>query len=336
MDRIDTISELLLCSGSQYRIYDIGRKITKISKEDFNRLEQNQMPYPYPIQGHAIFAVAFWQVKAKTPYLWFIKLPLDERGLLNQGARNHFIAIIVEALGSDLTVDPSEKQQELLNSNPYHVQPAEYKLAAINSLVRKELKQSASIHFEHFQTYINGQMAWDDWKNIGIQGINDLACELSQPEIAQAVAANVKQFPEQVFFPLCQALENHELPLSIIDALLELEKNRNEHAITVHVIRAFSSTTEHPHVQQFIASLLNEPQTDDIYITIAGRCWQAISAQGLEQLLSGLAKQKDLALFSAIFKDLVAIPLLRPHVFALMRSDTRSDALAKAIGQLFN
>ena len=117
MDTIDTISQLLQASNSQYRLYDIGRKITKISKEQFEKIENNQLPYPAPSQGHACIAIAFWQKQSPQPYLWLVKLPLDERGLLNQGARNHFIAIIVEALGSDLTQDANEQQEELLKSN---------------------------------------------------------------------------------------------------------------------------------------------------------------------------------------------------------------------------
>ncbi|XQW86168.1 DUF3549 family protein [Thalassotalea piscium] len=90
MNTIDTISDLLTLSNSQYRVYDIGRKIDKITKEQFSKIEANQLPYPFPSQGHAHLALAFWQKEAKHPYLWFVKLPLDERGLLNQGARNHF------------------------------------------------------------------------------------------------------------------------------------------------------------------------------------------------------------------------------------------------------
>ncbi|REL32383.1 DUF3549 family protein [Thalassotalea euphylliae] len=347
MDRIDTISELLQFSGSQFRIYDIGRKITKISKDDFNRVEQNMMPYPYPSQGHAHIAIAFWQAKSKTPYLWFIKLPLDERGLLNQGARNHFIAIIIEALGQDLTVDPTEKQEELLNSNPYHITPAEYKLATINTLVRKELKQPASIHFEHFQEYVSGQLAWDEWQTIGIQGISDLAAEINQASISEAVAKNLHNFDANVLIPFCHALENQQLPLNVLEALVALIKQINaktlastesastESEVTAQMIRALASSAEHPHAIALIGELLAKPQADDIYITIAGRCWLGLNATTLEQLLSQLADKSDLALFTAIFKDLVAIPALRPHVFAVMRSETRSDALAKAIGQLF-
>ena len=335
MDRIDTISELLQVSGSQFRIYDIGRKITKLSKEDFNRVEHNQMPYPFPNQGHASIAIAFWQAKSKTPYLWFIKLPLDERGLLNQGARNHFIAIIIEALGQDLTVDPTEKQEELLNSNPYHITPAEYKLATINTLVRKELKQTASIHFEHFQDYVNGELTWDKWQSIGIQGISDLAAELTQPSIAAAVAKNIANFAPQVLIPFCHALESQPLPLPVLDAVIALIDQTEDAQVLAQLLRALASSADHPHVVALIDKLLAKQQTDEVYITLAGRCWLGLNETSIQQLLSALAAQQDLALFSAIFKDLVAIPSLRPHVFAVMRSKTRSAALAKAIGQLF-
>ena len=97
-DPISSISALLSLSDSQYRIYDIGRKVDKISKAQFEKIEAAQLPYPYPSQGHALLAIAFWQKQSTSPYLWFVKLPLDERGLLNQGARNHFIAIIIERI----------------------------------------------------------------------------------------------------------------------------------------------------------------------------------------------------------------------------------------------
>lgn len=334
MDRIDTISELLALSNTQFRIYDIGRKITKISKNDFNKVENNQMPYPFPMQGHASFAIAFWQKGQQTPYIWFIKLPLDERGLLNQGARNHFIAIIIEALGNDLTVDPSERQQELLNSNPYHFAPAEYKLAAFNSIIRHELKADTSIHFEHFQSYISGQMPWSEWQAIGVQGISDLVCKLDNGKLTENLCKNIAHFPEPVFQPLCLALENQVLPLNLINRLVELAETASPENLP-YVIRALASSAEHPNVKAFVTNLLATQQSDEVYITLSGRCWLSLNDNTLEKLLDQLAQKQDLALFAGIFKDLVAIPSLRPHVFAVMRNETRSEALASAIGQLF-
>ena len=84
MDTISSISELLSLSKSQYRIYDLSRTVTKLSKESFEKIENNQLPYPTPNQGHAHIAIAFCQQNKAAPYLWFVKLPLDERGLLNQ------------------------------------------------------------------------------------------------------------------------------------------------------------------------------------------------------------------------------------------------------------
>lgn len=160
MTTIATISEFLELSQSQYRIYDVGRKIDKISKANFEKIELNQIPYPFPSQGHAFIALAFWQKNIEQQYLWFVKLPLDERGLLNQGARNHFIAIIVEALGADLTVNPSEQQEKLLSNNPYHFTPSQYKLASLNSIIKCELKQNASDYYKDCQAYIAGKLTW--------------------------------------------------------------------------------------------------------------------------------------------------------------------------------
>ncbi len=44
---MDTISQLLHSSNSQFRIYDIGRKIDKIPKKQFEQIELNQIP-PLP------------------------------------------------------------------------------------------------------------------------------------------------------------------------------------------------------------------------------------------------------------------------------------------------
>ena len=59
MSTISTITELLKLSNSQYRIYDVGRKIDKLSKEYFEKIENNQVPYPFPSQAHAFLAISF-------------------------------------------------------------------------------------------------------------------------------------------------------------------------------------------------------------------------------------------------------------------------------------
>lgn len=345
MNTIDTISQLLKSSNSQYRLFDIGRKIEKLSKEQFEKVELNQLPYPYPAQGHACIAIAFWQKQSPQPYLWLLKLPLDERGLLNQGARNHFIAIIVEALGSDLTQDANEQQEELLKANPYLFTPAQYKLAALNSKIRCELKQAASEHLAPFISYLSGDKGWDNWQTVGVQGITDFAVRLDEQRNILLSKA-LPHLPKEVLFPMCSALENETLSVTLIEPIIALLKSSlaseaedNEEALQIqqHLLRSLASSCQHPHVAELINLLLQQQTIAiDLLITVSGRCWLALdNIDNVLAFFEQLAKQDDQALFIAIFKDLVSIPLLRPIIFQCIRSPERSEALGLAIGQLF-
>ncbi len=339
-DTIPSISALLSLSDSQYRIYDIGRRVDKISKEQFERIEAAQLPYPYPIQGHALLAIAFWQKQSTSPYLWFVKLPLDERGLLNQGARNHFIAIIIEALGENLSVNPTEQQEALLKKNPYHFTPAQYKLAAVNSIVSKSLKQSASKFYVPAQTYLSGVNGWDAWPEVGVQGVADFAFRLSETDNAKVLTDALHILPEEVLLPLCSALENIILPADVIQQIttrFQLAQSNEKHTESIALLRALASSTQNPFSEQCITNLLTRDSlNNDILIIIAGRLWPILADEALLFIyLEHLTKENDNELFSAIFKDLVAIPMIRPVLLQAIRSPKRSPALAQAIGMLF-
>jgi len=328
MDTIDTISQLFHSSNSQFRLYDIGRKIEKISKETFEKIELNQLPYPSPSQGHACIAIAFWQKQSPQPYLWLLKLPLDERGLLNQGARNHFIAIIVEALGADLTQNVNKKQEELLKSNPYLFTPAQYKLAALNSKLKFELKQAPSEYLSPFVSYISGDDGWDNWQSVGVQGITDFAVRIneatSSKKHSELLVSALPYLPSEVLLPLCGALENEAFSVDLITALISLFKEKCK--LTPNTEQALVSGLLQ---QQYVAS--------ELLITLSGRCWLSFAHN--EQLMAffeHLVAAEDQPLFNSIFKDVVSIPAIRPIVFQCMRAPERSPELSKAIGQLFN
>ncbi|MGB2739417.1 MAG: DUF3549 family protein [Cognaticolwellia sp.] len=337
-DTISSISALLSLSKSQYRIYDIGRRIDKISKDKFEKIEAAQLPYPYPIQGHALLAISFWQKQSTSPYLWFIKLPLDERGLLNQGARNHFIAIIIEALGENLSVNPTEKQEALLKKNPYHFTPAQYKLAAINSVVSTSLKHAASKFYLPAKSYLSGKSGWDAWHEVGVQGLSDFAFRLSEDNNNDTLSNAIAFLPEQVLIPLCSALENSTLSADVIAKIIErFQQEQSNNTVTLALLRALASSTEHPISQDFLTKLIvNNVLDEDMLIIIAGRLWPILSNEKLlTDYLEQLIDDKSEGLFSAIFKDLVAIPTIRPVLLQAIRSPQRSPNMAKAIGMLF-
>jgi hypothetical protein len=337
---ISSISELLSLSDSQYRIYDIGRRVDKISKAQFEKIESAQLPYPFPSQGHAFMAIAFWQKQSTTPYLWFIKLPLDERGLLNQGARNHFIAIIVEALGGDLSVNPTEQQEALLKKNPYHFTPAQYKLATVNSVVSVALKQPASQFYAPAVNYLSGVNGWDAWQEVGVQGLSDFAIRLADNNNDSALISAFNHLPGQVLTPLCSALENVSLPAELISAVISRYQQavtQSDSMLASSLLRALASSTQHPFSEKFIVELINNHElSEENLIIIAGRLWSVFTHEEiLFNYLELLIKGDDLALFKAIFKDLVAIPSTRPLLLQAIRSPNRSNALAQAIGELF-
>lgn len=336
MNTIATITELLTLSQCQYRVYDLGRRVEKLNKEIFEKLEHNQLPHPTPNQGHAHFAICFWQQKSTSPYLWFVKLPLDERGLINQGARNHFIAIIVEALGTDLSVNPTEKQEELLKNNPYIFTPSQYKLAMLNSLITKELKQPASKYYQGFVTYLSNKQ-WQNWHQIGAQGITDFAARFDSDRHQEILMNALPHLPNEVLSPVGNALENVELPLPVIQIIIEQLKSTKNIEAQQALLRSLAANAEHPFVTSYIDHLLTEKTVDPaLLIIIAGRCWQVLADKTRCLMFLETLVNKEPEMFAALFKDLVAIPSVRPYLFQCMRDTERSPALAKAIGTLFN
>lgn len=343
---IETLSELLKLSGSQYRLYDIGRLVSKLPKEQFEKVELNQLPYPTPTQGHACIAIAFWQKQSSQPYLWLLKLPLDERGLLNQGARNHFIAIIVEALGADLTQQTTKKQEELLSSNPYLFTPAQYKLASLNSKIKVDLKQSPSEYFTPFKQYLIDNTVnnsnWNNWQGVGVQGITDFIARIKQDDNEELLTKALTYLPIEVLSPVCSALENEQFSIALINALTSEFKNaligQNSSAKAPQLLRALAANSQHIHVKEAVSQLLKQQEVStDLLITISSRCWLALAdEETLNAYFELLLKSDEPGIFSGIFKDLVTLPTVRTIAFQCIRSENRSPALAQAVGQLFS
>lgn len=343
MSKIDTLSELLQLSESNYKVFDLGRKVEKISKSDFALMEQAMMPYPSPLQGHAQLAIVFWQKRPDKPYIWFIKLPLDERCLLNQAARNHFIAIIIEALGNDLSVDPTEKQEELLKSNPYNFTPSQYKLAALNATLKHEFKQPASQYYQHCQQYFSGELGWENWQGIGVQGLCDFAVRIGDNDNVELLLKALPNLPEQVFLPLSAALENQSLPVKLMAKLSSLVKLQLQQAkVNANqlsaIVRAMSGNALSPHFLDVADALIADQKCQklEVFVAISGRGWLALADYSrMQRFLEAVVEFIDQPTFFALFQDLVSLPMIRPVLLQVIRSEDRSKALEKAIGELF-
>ena len=108
MSTINTLTEFLTQADTQFQLFDMGRQVRPLASDAFERIEQQQEPYPWPLQQHAWLGVHFFQPAESRHYLWFLKFALDERGLLIGSGPKLFMDQVVETLGYKLTGDLDE------------------------------------------------------------------------------------------------------------------------------------------------------------------------------------------------------------------------------------
>ena len=341
---INTLTDFLEQSQCQFRIYDLGRKVTKISNADFKKIEHNDQPYPYPIQQHAFIAITFWQLNKQQQehFIWFLKMPIDEQGFMKIPAQTSFIKMVVDAMGKDLTASISKEQQEFLASNPFIFKPNTEKLAIFNAAINSSFIRPPSSFYPAALSYFSGEADWDEWQTLGIQGIADLATRLNHDNNQQNIIKALPNLPQQPLQSLALCLENQEqisteLATAIAkQAEVELQKDNPENAILL--LRALSSApavgiTKALLEKQFSSNLV---YNEHWYISIAGRLWHLLEDETLlNRFFEALANHHS-ELFTELFVDLVAIPSLREKVLKQLRLSARSPALAKAIGMLFS
>ncbi|MES9914062.1 MAG: DUF3549 family protein, partial [Candidatus Sedimenticola sp. 4PFRAG1] len=174
---ISTITEFLETTSARLRIFDMGRRITRVSREQFLQFERTELPYPYPMQQQAWFALLFQDNKREIePFIWFLRFPLDEQGKLLQAARDDFMHRLVERVGENLQAAESGEQLDaVLKDNPYTFKPRDDRMAVFHAQATRQLKQSPSQYFEHAKQYFSGELGWDQWSFVGYQGIAEVA-----------------------------------------------------------------------------------------------------------------------------------------------------------------
>ncbi|MGF1722533.1 DUF3549 family protein [Vibrio kyushuensis] len=336
MELIHTLTELLENSGCEYKIFDLGRRIKTIENTTFSRVEKGQQPYPYPLQRKAHLAIAYWNEKQQ-PWIWFLKFELDERGLLKQAEIGNFLKFVLEAMGSRISQDMSEEQQEKLANNPYTYKPSEDKMAVFNSQIRSDLDLASSQYYEHAQHYFTGDLGWDNWQTVGLQGITDLCARLGHSQNAIMVRKALRHLPNEPLYALLGALEHTDisdkLATHIVDLTTkQLEKDEPDLFLLSALCRALSGADRSislPVVESVLASPRLSHQ--EVLIGIAGRSWHLLAEPKVAELfLLRLAQTGNQDLFNQLFSDLVMLPELRLVILPLLHSNP-SKELANAL-----
>lgn len=368
--QVDSISEFLSVADTHYHIFDLSRLVRQIPNAQFAAIEGGQQPFPTPLQQHAWLAIVFWRQHTKQPFIWFAKFPLDERGLLNHAARQHFLQIIVEALGRDLTADTTAEQDELLKQNPYLFTPSEAKRAAFHAQVGQLLEQPPSMYYEDVESFLVGKREPSDWQQLGMQGLHDAATRLQySPAICRAISEHFSRWPLEFQRQLAAALEHQVLPTHLRDNLIAslveycaldtVNSDKAEHvgillrslggtllalsqpgpATAAEQSTQDSTEATMQRIRLHLRRLLEQDrllpaQEADILVIIGARCWPLLNDASFRKLFLNRLSHHE-GLFSHVFADLVAIPELRIHLLMILRdSDAQSATLRSAFARL--
>ncbi|EGN75643.1 Protein of unknown function (DUF3549) [Idiomarina sp. A28L] len=347
MQSIDTLSDFLAVAGAnhqaktEYRIYDLSRRVQPILAADFQAIERGERPFPAPRQQHAWLGVVLWSsVRDSDPYIWFVKLPLDERGLFDHAARQHFLSIIVEALGADPTSTPTAEQEQRLQQNPYIFVPEEARRAAFHAQVSADLEQPTSIHYEDALAWLQGQKPFEDWENLGVQGIHDaLTRNISDSQLQQRIQSNLLTWPVPIQQALMEAMEHQELPATMAQNLLAQLNSSLAVSAQIILIRSLASQSHTPAMHKAIGRLLRDlPQQEtdklDLLFSLGARCWPALTdTNNLERYMTAIASANE-DIFVSVFRDLVMLPELRGLLLRLFGSNNLNPQLQQALTQL--
>ncbi|WP_028110833.1 DUF3549 family protein [Ferrimonas futtsuensis] len=332
MENITTLHQFLQAAGVQYQVFDLGRRVVPLDPIEFAQVEATTSPYPYPRSGHAWLGVLFWNpTLSQDHYIWFIKLPLDEQGLLNPAARSQFLQTVVDALGRDPTAPMTQEQQEQLKSNPFIFQPSQDKLAVFHARINTQLARPASIYYEHCQSYLKGQLGWDNWQQLGLQGLADNLARVSQAQRDEELPVAIGQMPPEPLAAFASVAEHFPCSPKMAEAWLTLMGEGDHDAINQMALRGLAG-----HNESLVKAIeLALPQASaDTLVVIAARCWSALTHEPLlKAYLTRLAKL-DKTLFVGLYSDLVSMPTLRQQVLSVLRDPERDPALAQAIGHL--
>jgi len=346
VEQISTITEFLETSGARLRFFDMGRRVEKISREHFLQFEKTAIPYPFPLQQQAWFALLFQDKSSQQePLIWFLRMPLDEQGKLLQAARDDFMHRLIERIGEKMQADSEGQQLEsALQDNPYSFKPKDERMAVFHARISQLLSAPPSRFYAHAQHYFSGQPGWEQWSFVGYQGIADLAARLDQENNETMVSGAIAALPAQPLIALCHCLENETLSRPISQALLdrveqELRQATPDPVLLAAAIRG-SARSSAPALQRaLISHILTSPGGSHIEIltALSGRAWEQLLDDELchlflERLAENSAGQEA---FNLCMADLLFLPGMRQPILGAVRNPDRSARLSSAIGALF-
>jgi len=342
MSSLDSLTELLQECGAQFRIYDMGRQINKISPAQFALIEKGHKIYPTPYLHHAWLALTLWNPKQKLQnVVWFLKFPLDEQGYLVQAVRDDFINRLMLNINQMLDAKELSEAEDALKDNPFSFTPDQEKMAIFHALINRTIKAEKSQFYPHCQQYYGGERDWSNWQDLGLQGIAEIAVNIEDNQ--KSIKQHFNQYQQQPLIALCNSLEHgaidNSLSLLISDKLTAILEKEPDIALSCSLLRALRASSNKTLIAASLLNTLNSNigHNAEVLTTIAVKLSDYLIEPSLlnaylEKLAVSNAGQQG---FSRILSDLMFSETLRNPILQAFRSPERSEALIIAIGQMF-
>lgn len=345
---ITTLAQFLHQSEAEYNVFDMGRRVVKLSADEFVSFEKATAPYPYSLQKKALLGIVFWNPKqADKQYVWFLGFPVDEQGLLVQAARDEFLVMLLDRVGECmLAVENGNKIESALKDSPYTFVPQQQKMAAFNAQVTKYLSMPASSFYKPALAYFSGISDRDHWQSLGMQGVADTAIRVADnDEKTIDIIKVLPHLPEEACTIFSIFLEHAEPVARLVEAFgqrlnMQLQQKEPDVNQICICLRAVSNSPAQGLVDEMVKRVLKHSSSQNIEVlaTITGRIWRVLEQDllcqmFLEQLAHNNAGQEG---FNQLIADVMYLPNMRQHIMVAIRSPQRSKALTLAVANLLS
>ena len=342
MDLTRYLSEL----EGQYRIFDVGRRIRKLDKSQFQQFESQDIPYPFPYLQHAWLALFITQKgQLGNETLWFLKWPLDEQGKLIPYVRDDLVGRLM-ALDKQPKVRDSS-MEDPLKDNPFSFNPDDIRRANLHSLIQAQMHRKPTEHYDVVVNFLqagtlNAQHL-SEWQHLGMQGISDVASRLDNHK--SSLVHCLPKMPSEVYLAFAQCLEHQTIPHDIAQAVsTRLEKDLKDADQVVAVeagMRIIGSCHSDALRIQTWKSWLNSPYKEQVAVmlTFATRNYDdlAFIPEHIEEFLVSLANLNgNFNSFIKIVGDLLYLPGIRNLLLTVLRKPNRPEILALALQALLD
>lgn len=344
------LSEYLAQLDGQYRLYDVGRRIRKLDKAQFQKFESLDSAYPFPYLQHAWLALYISPPKQpENETLMFLKWPLDEQGKLIPYVRDDLVHRLIKLSETPLQADT--ELDDPLKDNPFAFKPDNVRLANLHALIQTSQHRKPSSHLDAVVKYLQaGTLNSNNLANfegLGLQGIADVAARMD--DYKTSLKACLPHLPQEALLAFSQCIEHHATPVDMAQVALARFKQdlaKQDNVINVEAgMRIIGASQSDALRMEAWQAWFNSDYANNMacVLAFATRNYDdlAFMPERITDFLVTLASlnQDQDDTFTAFIKiagDLLFLPGIRNLLLNALRNENRPEILSRAMQALMD